>query len=91
VLGQIKSGIGFDRFLYRGKPKVASEWNVACAALNLRKMAAAITRKPKKMDGEPTLSQFERVFERCIAYALHCFRLPVGYFMRQSASIAASA
>jgi transposase len=40
VFGQIKFGMGFQRFLYRGKQKVASEWNVVCAALNLKKIAA---------------------------------------------------
>ena len=44
MLGQIKSGIGFDRFLYRGKLKVASEWNVVCAAVNLKKISAAMMR-----------------------------------------------
>ena len=38
VLGQIKSGIGFDRFFYRGHPHVKSEWNLVCAAANLKKM-----------------------------------------------------
>lgn len=42
VLGQIKSGLGFDRFFYRGLQNVASEWNVVCAALNLKKIAARL-------------------------------------------------
>jgi transposase len=38
--GQIKAGMGFRRFLYRGRQNVSSEWNLVCAALNLRKIAA---------------------------------------------------
>jgi transposase len=42
VFGQIKFGMGFHRFLYRGKFKVMSEWNTVCAAFNLKKIAALI-------------------------------------------------
>ena len=42
VFGQIKSGMGFRRCLYRGLGKVGSEWNVVCAAFNLKKIAALI-------------------------------------------------
>jgi transposase len=42
VFGQIKSGMGFRRCFYRGKKKVGSEWNVVCAAFNLKKIAALI-------------------------------------------------
>lgn len=42
VFGQIKFGIGFVRFLYRGRQKVSSEWNTVCAAFNLKKIAALI-------------------------------------------------
>jgi transposase len=44
VIGQIKWGMGFRRFLYRGRVKVSSEWNVVCAAFNLKKIAALIRR-----------------------------------------------
>lgn len=37
--GQIKAGMGFRRFLYRGRQKVGSEWNLVCAAFNLKKLA----------------------------------------------------
>ena len=40
VFGQIKFGMGFQRFLYRGRKKTESEWNVVCAALNLKKITA---------------------------------------------------
>jgi hypothetical protein len=44
VFGQIKVGIGFDRFLYRGRLNVRSEWHIVCAAQNLKKMAARLER-----------------------------------------------
>jgi hypothetical protein len=40
VFGQIQVGMGFTRFFYRGKTKVGSEWNLVCAAFNVKKMAA---------------------------------------------------
>ena len=40
--GQIKAGMGFRRFLYRGRQKVGSEWNLVCAAFNVRKMGALL-------------------------------------------------
>ena len=44
VFGQIKAGMGFRRFLYRGSEQVRGEWNLVCAAFNLKKIAA-LTRK----------------------------------------------
>ena len=38
--GQIKAAMGFRRFLYRGRQNVGSEWNLVCAAFNLKKIAA---------------------------------------------------
>lgn len=40
--GQIKVGMGFRRFFYRGRQNVGSEWNLVCAAFNLRKIAALL-------------------------------------------------
>jgi hypothetical protein len=40
--GQIKAGMGFRRFLYRGRQKVGSEWNLVCAAFNVRKMGTLL-------------------------------------------------
>jgi hypothetical protein len=40
--GQIKAGMGFRRFLYRGREKVGSEWNLVCAAFNVKKLAALL-------------------------------------------------
>ncbi len=45
VFGQIKCGMGFRRYLYRGLSNVRSEWNLVCAAFNLKKMAALLQRK----------------------------------------------
>lgn len=42
VFGQIQVGMGFRRFFYRGKKNVGAEWNLVCAALNIKKMAARI-------------------------------------------------
>ncbi len=42
VFGQIKSGMGFRRFFYRGRIKVSSEWNLVCTAFNIKKIAALI-------------------------------------------------
>jgi hypothetical protein len=50
--GQIKTGMGFRRFLYRGKQKVGSEWSLVCAAFNLKKLAALLgTRGPANPEG----------------------------------------
>ena len=38
VFGQIKAGMGCRRFLYRGRQNVGSEWNLVCAAFNLKKI-----------------------------------------------------
>lgn len=42
VFGQIQVGMGFDRFFYRGRDKVRSEWNLVCAALNIKKVATRV-------------------------------------------------
>lgn len=52
VFGQIKFGMGFQRFLYRGSENVRSEWNTVCAAFNLKKMAALIMAKTCRSDGK---------------------------------------
>jgi transposase len=41
VIGQIKSALGFTRFLLRGLDKVRHEWALVCMASNLRKLAAS--------------------------------------------------
>ena len=51
--GQIKAGMGFRRFLYRGTPNVRSEWNLVCAAFNLRKLGAFLAARL----GPPTPGQ----------------------------------
>ena len=42
VFGQIQVGMGFRRFFYRGRDKVRSEWNLVCAALNIKKVATRV-------------------------------------------------
>ena len=46
VFGQIKQGMGFRRYLYRGIKKVASEWDMVCAAFNLKKITALLSATP---------------------------------------------
>jgi transposase len=41
VFGQIKEAMGFRRFLLRGLEKVQAEWQMVCAAFDLRKLAIA--------------------------------------------------
>jgi transposase len=45
VFGQIKAGMGFRRFHYRGQQNVRSEWNLVCAAFNIKKIAALLPRQ----------------------------------------------
>lgn len=44
VFGQIQVGMGFTRFFYRGRRKVGDEWNLVCAAFNVKKMAALMRK-----------------------------------------------
>jgi hypothetical protein len=37
--GWIKNVLGFRQFSMRGLHRVSAEWTLACAALNLRRMA----------------------------------------------------
>lgn len=89
ALGQIKSGIGFDRFFYRGRPNVRSEWNVMCAAANLKKMAGVIMRMRKEPaplkgpQGAFLAPSGELVFEGWIAYGVHLFRFWMASITRQ--------
>jgi transposase len=46
VFGQIKQGMGFRRYQYRGIDKVASQWDVVCAAFNLKKISALLSDTP---------------------------------------------
>ena len=38
VFGIIKHCMGFRQFLMRGKEKVSNEWNLVCAAYNLKRI-----------------------------------------------------
>ena len=55
AFGQIKAGMGFRRFYCRGLQNVRSEWNLVCAAFNLRKIAVLL-RIPRRRDAA-TLEQ----------------------------------
>jgi hypothetical protein len=59
VFGQIKFGMGFQRFLYRGSKNVRSEWNTVCAAFNLKKIAALIMAKRVPLGGGDGFSDAE--------------------------------
>ncbi len=39
MFGWIKSILGFRQFSLRGLAKVRAEWDLVCAAMNLRRMA----------------------------------------------------
>ena len=44
VFGQIQVGMGYRRFFYRGRENVGSEWNLVCAAFNVKKIAALTSK-----------------------------------------------
>lgn len=83
VFGQIKLGMGFQRFLYRGKRKVANEWNVVCAAFNLKKMIAWRKAKDKKRAGVGSGKAQQGSFYDHLSHLLHC----IGTYVRQSCLI----
>lgn len=81
VFGQIKCGMGFQRFLYRGRKNVGSEWNTVCAAFNLKKMAALLKVKACRSNGgvpPPRMSRAENsvagVINRFSVHWVHLFR-----------------
>jgi len=43
VFGQIQVGMGFRRFFYRGRENAGGEWNLVCAAFNIKKVARLAT------------------------------------------------
>ena len=45
VFGQIQVGMGFRRFFYRGRQNTGSEWDLVCAAFNVKKIAALMRRR----------------------------------------------
>jgi len=51
--GQIKAGMGFRRFLYRGGQNVASEWDLVCAAFNVKKIAVLLRAKGCPANPDP--------------------------------------
>ncbi len=86
VLGQIKFGIGFDRFLYRGRVKTGSEWNLVCAAANLKKMAITMIKGNAGRPGlAPVYSRAVAVLERLIRHGAHRLRSLTVLIMRRIA------
>lgn len=68
--GQIKAGMGFRRFLYRGKEKVGSEWNLVCAAFNVKKLAALLgTSRHPANPGQTTPFSLAGLLARVIRWA----------------------
>jgi transposase len=86
VLGQIKCGIGFDRFLYRGRAKTGSEWNLVCAAANLKKMALTmIEGNAPRPALAPVYSRAAAVLERLIRHGAHGLRSSIVLIMHRIA------
>ncbi len=44
VFGQIQVGMGFRRFFYRGRENVGGEWNLVCAAFNIKKVGTLVRK-----------------------------------------------
>ena len=76
VFGQIKFGMGFQRFFYRGTLRVRSEWNIVCAAFNLKKMAALLRAGNMFPSGSHASSHLQKAGE---AAAGCLYRLLVRY------------
>jgi hypothetical protein len=68
VFGQIQVGMGFRRFFYRGHANTGSEWNLVCAAFNVKKIAATMRRRAGP------LGRFWAQAGRCV----HLLRLWIG-------------
>ena len=63
AFGQIKAEMGFRRFLYRGRRNVGSEWNLVCAAFNVKKIAALLSTQrypanPQQAAGDEGASRY---------------------------------
>lgn len=61
VFGQITVGMGFRRYFYRGRQKVRSEWNLVCAAFNIKKIAA-LKASGKAVAGESKSNRWEEFY-----------------------------
>ena len=95
VFGQIKSGMGFRRCFYRGRKKVSSEWNVVCAAFNLKKIAALIKAgvftKPVPMSSPQPIGPaipIATYFFGLMTHGMRLFKLLVPRINFQSFSLA---
>ncbi len=74
VFGQIQVGMGFRRYLYRGRANVRSEWNLVCAAFNVKKITALL-KAGKACLGQENMrtSLFEPILRK-FAHPVRLFR-----------------
>ena len=64
AIGRIKENLGFRSFLTRGLNAVKNEFNLACAAHNLKKIWILLQKKKKEN---------ESLRKRCDAYSLSSY------------------
>jgi len=88
VFGQIQVGMGFRRYFYRGRANVRSEWNLVCAAFNVKKITALL-KAGKACLGQENLgkSLFKPIF-REFAQCAPLFRAQVAAINREVAPLA---
>ena len=73
VFGQIQVGMGFRRYFYRGRTNVRGEWNLVCAAFNVKKITALLrARKARLGRNGITWSLSELIFRKS-AKLVHLF------------------
>jgi len=70
VFGQIKGPMGVRGFLRRGKERVRAEWNLICAAFNIKKMSFLMRKKTLPQLGISLINDF--LGQR--AHYVHLFR-----------------
>jgi transposase len=94
VFGQIKSVMGFRQFLRRGLQNVGAEWNIVCAAFNLKKIATLIAQgfniKPTPIATQQILEQRQAMdypFSVGIIRYVHLFKLFMDRFKFDIASL----
>ena len=69
VIGQIKKVMGFRQFLRQGLKKVSGEWNLVCAAFNVKKIAALM--RMKTFPGPRPAGEI--LFPHQLAHCIHLF------------------
>ena len=88
VFGQIQIGMGFRRYFYRGRANVRSEWNLVCAAFNVKKITALL-KAGKACLGQENIgkSLFEPIFRK-FAQSVRLFRTRVAAINGEVAPLA---